>query len=128
MKRLIIIFCLLLLATIAWAANPHDNREHYTFGTATGGTDNALDSVDGANLSGGETATIYYNFGTVNYVSWDYVMDADSAQTESGLDFVAPDSNAGDKRWVITKPPIVARDTEPTGLPDGVIWIDTSAP
>lgn len=108
--------------------NPHDNRAHYTFGLATGGTDNALDSVDGANLSGGETATIYYNYDTTKYVSWEYVLDADSGQTESGLNFIAPDTNAGTKRWVLTRPPIVASPTEPTGLPDGVIWIDTSTP
>lgn len=116
------------MATIAWATNPHDNRAHYTFSLPSGGTDNALDSVDGALLSGGETATINYNYGTIYFVSFDYVCDADSNQTESGLNFIAPDTNAGTKRWVLSDPPIVVGPTEPTGLPDGVTWIDTSVP
>jgi len=126
MKRLFFVFILLCLATPSFAVNPHVAKPHYTFGLFTGGTDNALDSVDGAALSGGETAWVIYEYGTDNYVKAEYVLDADSSVSESGIYIIAPDSNAGTKRWKISAPPVVASDTEPSGVPDGVIWIDTS--
>jgi len=60
----------------------------------TGGGATALDSIDGADLSDGDAATVITDAG----VYW-YHLNATSAATENSPFRIAPDSNAGDKRW-----------------------------
>jgi len=94
MKR--IFFALIYLAmtaTSAWATNPYDGTQQYTFGSFTGGTDNALDSVDTTALADGYTATVYNNGHTYNYV-----LDIDSEASEGSQtvpDPIEPDTGPG---------------------------------
>jgi len=59
-----------------------------------GGGATALDSIDGADLSDGDAATVITDAG----VYW-YHLNATSGATENSPFRIAPDSNAGDKRW-----------------------------
>ena len=63
----------------------------------TGGGAGALDAIDGAGLNDGD-------LGFVRTSSWElhsYILDADSGLTESSPQAIAPDSNAGSKRWIL---------------------------
>ena len=62
----------------------------------TGGSSIALDNIDGAVLADGDFALVMYGG---NFYS--YVLDDDSAAAESSPDVISPDSNAGDKRWIL---------------------------
>jgi hypothetical protein len=62
----------------------------------TGGAATALDSVDGADLAEGDHAILYIG-GAVYF----YLLDENSAATESVPNVISPDDNAGDKRWVL---------------------------
>ena len=73
-----------------------DLGELYAKTEFTGGTANALDGVDGAVLEGGEHA-IVINGGKVYF----YILDADSGLAEDVPNVIAPDLNAGDKRWIL---------------------------
>ena len=68
----------------------------------TGGGAGALDAVDGAGLADGDVAFVgllgHATYGNALLV---YMLDADSAASESSPDVIAPDDNAGDKRWVL---------------------------
>ena len=69
----------------------------YTKYTAlTGGAATALDSIDGDDLAEGDHAILYIS-GTVYF----YILDEDSAATESSPTVISPDDNAGDKRWIL---------------------------
>lgn len=89
-----------------------------------GGTDDCLDSVDGALLKDGWTGSVYKDVG--GYIcKVDYIVDADSGETESVPDVIAPDSNAGTKRWIRSSAAIVTGATEPTSPFTGLIWEET---
>ena len=62
----------------------------------TGGTGGAIDEVDGDDLVDGDV--FFTVAGGKFYPHW---LDADSAVTEDSPEFIAPDSNAGDKRAVL---------------------------
>jgi len=62
----------------------------------TGGTLDALDGIDGANLLDGDVAYVY-----VNGIKYEYVLDDDSGAAEDSPNVIAPDTNAGDKRWIL---------------------------
>ncbi|KKL94130.1 hypothetical protein LCGC14_1867760 [marine sediment metagenome] len=71
----------------------------YYADSLTGGAD-ALDAIDGAGLADRDfaiTAT-----GTVFYL---HQLDADSAAAESSPDIISPNSNPGDKRWILLAVP-----------------------
>lgn len=63
----------------------------------TGGGDGALDAIDGADLIDGEAAFVVSN--GLQYI---YYLDADSGAAEDSPNVIAPDSNAGDKRWILS--------------------------
>lgn len=67
----------------------------YGFIALTGGASGALDEIDGDELIDGDLA-----FGCVNSAFSAYRLDADSGAAESSPDIIAPDANAGDKRWI----------------------------
>lgn len=67
----------------------------YHFLALTGGGATALDSVDGDALSDGDRAIVMA--GGVFYA---YLLDADSGAAESSPAVIAPDTNAGTKRWI----------------------------
>ena len=69
----------------------------YTRGATalTGGATGALDSYDGTDLQDGDTARV-----VTSTSIYDFILDDDSAATESAPEVISPDSNAGDKRWI----------------------------
>ena len=71
----------------------------YTKTILTGGTTGCLDEIDGDDLSGGERAivTVGDNPGRIYF----YICDVDNAGTEDSPYIIAPDTNAGNKRWVL---------------------------
>lgn len=95
-KKLVFILFLCLLATSVSAKTRFIAATDFT-----GGGTGALDKVNGQDLSDGDIATV--NNGTV---TCHYVLDADSAATETGRFVIAPDSNAGDKRWIMVSGPM----------------------
>lgn len=62
-----------------------------------GGASGALDELDGADLADGD--------GAMAIVAGDgvycYTLDADSGAAEASPDVIAPDTNPGDKRWIL---------------------------
>jgi len=62
----------------------------------TGGGTEALDGIDGANLYDQDMAFVYQN-----ETLFFYKLDQDSGASESVPRVIAPDANAGDKRWVL---------------------------
>ena len=62
----------------------------------TGGGATTLDGVDGAALVDGNLAFVTY--GDVIY---HYILDDDSGAAESSPDVIAPDTNPGNKRWIL---------------------------
>lgn len=62
----------------------------------TGGTSAALDSVDGALLLNGDMALV-----PISNILYCYVLDDDSGAAESSPGIIAPDTNAGTKRWIL---------------------------
>lgn len=71
----------------------------YPYIGLTGGGDGALDSLDGSLLKNGDFAVVVVPGTNLSYI---YTLDEDSAAAESSPDVISPDSNAGDKRWVLT--------------------------
>lgn len=62
----------------------------------TGGTSGCLDAIDGSDLNDGDVAFVVYG-GNL----YTFVLDVDSAAVESSPLIIAPDSNGGDKRWLL---------------------------
>jgi hypothetical protein len=68
----------------------------------TGGAAGALDAIDGADLADGDVAIVgLIGHATYGNAFMAYVLDADSAASESSPSIITPDTNAGDKRWVM---------------------------
>jgi len=90
----------------------------YGFIALTGGGQGALDAIDGADLKDQD-----YAFGPVAGTVHQYWLDVDSGLAESPPDIIAPDTNAGDKRWIL------ADVAGAAGMPSGVItmWSGTIA-
>lgn len=73
----------------------------YKFTVLTGGGAGALDAQDGAALLDGDIAMVM----TVAGLLYFYELAADSGLTESSPDVIAPDTNAGLKRWILKRSP-----------------------
>jgi len=63
----------------------------------TGGGTGALDAIDGTDLADLDAAFVV----TLSYIYF-YSLDVDSAAAESSPDVISPDTNAGNKRWILT--------------------------
>jgi hypothetical protein len=63
-----------------------------------GGGVGALDSIDGASLSGGDLCFI-----VTSAAKYDYYLSAASGAAESSPYIISPDTNAGTKRWLLVK-------------------------
>jgi len=69
----------------------------YAFTSISGGTDASyLDYHDGNDLTHGDLA-----FGAVSGFFLAYYLSSDSGAPESAPDVIAPDTNPGDKRWLL---------------------------
>lgn len=66
----------------------------------TGGGATALDFIDGNDLNDGDFAFAFFFTGGDARVLI-YVLDADHAGTEDGTFIITPDSNPGNKRWIL---------------------------
>jgi hypothetical protein len=80
----------------------------------TGGGANALDGIDGAALVGNELA-----FVTVSGVMYDYILNATIGGAESSPDKITPDTNPGNKRWILQRGDV---------LLDEAVALSTKAP
>lgn len=72
----------------------------YWASTLIGGAEGSLDSIDGTDLNDLDTAQVDVADDKV-YHFW---LDEDSALGENSPYVVAPDSNAGNKRWILIPP------------------------
>jgi hypothetical protein len=66
----------------------------YSATALIGGLAGALDKIDGAQLADGDAAVVITDSGVYHYH-----LDATSAATENSPFRIAPDANAGNKRW-----------------------------
>ena len=71
-------------------------RYLYWANTLTGGGDYALDKIEGSELADLHAAIV-----ATATTSYFYVLDADSGTAESSPSVIAPDSNPGNKRWIL---------------------------
>ncbi len=63
----------------------------------TGGAAGALDAIDGTDLANQDVAIVVVQGDKVYH----YVLDADSGMAENSPSCIAPDHNAGTKRWIL---------------------------
>ena len=82
----------------------------------TGGGATALDGVDGAALVDGNLAFVTYGG-----VIYNYILDDDSGAAESSPDVIAPDTNPGNKRWILQS------HRSATATAKGIVELDTDA-
>ena len=97
----------------------------------TGGETGDLDVMDGTKLQDGAMAIV-----VISEWSYIYYLDADSGATESPPQVIAPNTNPGDKRWILAKHveyiptmdkrQVFIQSDEPTGTESNVgdLWID----
>ena len=72
-------------------------KKIYNFTALTGGTADALDSLNGKDLNKDDMAIV-----TLAGMIYFYVLDNDNSSAESSPDIITPDGqNAGTKRWVL---------------------------
>jgi len=64
-----------------------------------GGGAGALDAIDGVDLAEGDAAIVITSSG-----AYHYYLNATSAAAENSPNVIAPDVNAGDKRWILVTP------------------------
>jgi len=69
-----------------------------------GGSSGDLDNIDGTNLASGDGGIVITS--TAAYI---YYLNASSGASESSPDVIAPDANAGNKRWILVD--IVGEDS-----------------
>lgn len=63
----------------------------------TGGGAGALDAIDGAGLADQDMAVVMVQGGGIYH----YILNATSGAAESSPNIIAPDANAGTKRWIL---------------------------
>ena len=73
-------------------------RKRYWAYALTGGTAGAMDTIDGASLSVGDICEVHNATTHATY----YLTESGTA--ESSPNIIAPDTNAGDKRWEVAFP------------------------
>lgn len=114
---------LALLIILLLCAPSHAAVKFRVFYGLTGGGTGALDSFDGASCTDGDLALAIDLTNGSLYV---YLMDDDSAATESSPDIISPDANAGDKRWILkNKYPRLTGDDDPDVAVTGQMSYDT---
>lgn len=89
-------------------------RVIYHLSNLTGGVDSTyLDYMDGDSLTDKDRAFVI--FSGVLYL---YELDADSGATESSPSVISPDTNPGDKRWILVDAVSTAADADFVPLTD----------
>jgi hypothetical protein len=87
---------ILIIFLVMAACTASDAATAYYRSALTGGGATALDGADGARLTDGDLA--FVTAGGVLYV---YRLNATSGAAEDSPAVIAPDTNAGDKRWIL---------------------------
>jgi hypothetical protein len=64
----------------------------------TGGGDGKLDAINGNALDDGDMAVV---IDSVNNKVYIYTLEGSSGASESSPEVISPDTNAGDKRWIL---------------------------
>jgi len=82
-------------------------KRYYGFIALTGGEKGCLDNIPGTNLIDQDFA-----FGTYQGKILSYILDVDSGLDESPPDIIAPDVDAGDKRWILKYSKQIAQNVE----------------
>jgi len=94
----LVVCCITFLAFPARPARSVENTIWPASGLTGGGA--ALDGIDGARLLDGDGGLVIVDdSGTVYFGP--YRLDADSAAAEASPSIISPDTNAGDKRWLL---------------------------
>lgn len=75
------------------------SKLNLALGALTGGGTGALDKIDGNLLTDGDAATVILDSG-----AYHYHLDATSGEAENSPYVIAPDTNAGTKRWILQTP------------------------
>jgi len=121
--RYLLIFFLLI-------GTAHAKIEWHAATSLTGGGVGAADAIDGIALEDGDVLIV-----VTSTSSYFYLLDADSALAESSPDIISPDSNAADKRWILTTLNLPnalflkERAAATTDVPDyGQIWVKDNTP
>lgn len=104
MKRYILLWVILVLAL----ACPSLAANKIWPATCLTGTSNCLDAIDGNSLSDGDGAIVVYEDTGTQKVYF-YALDSTSGLSEAVPSVISPNSNAGTKRWILTK--VVSADT-----------------
>ena len=93
-KILTYLLVILLVASPCFAAK----ARWYNATSHVGGTANTADSINGQNLADGDKLIVSTTTNT-----YFYTLDVDSAAAEEATSYtvISPDSNAGDKRWIL---------------------------
>jgi len=71
--------------------------KHFVRNALTGGTTGCLDAINGSLLEEGYTCSVTISAG----VKYDYRLNATSGAAESSPTVISPDTNAGNKRWIL---------------------------
>lgn len=97
MKRLLSIIFFIIISINFQAEARYFN---YSASCLTGGTTDCLDAINGQPLQDKDLAFV----GSIT-IGGDYIymMDSDSGLTEASPFVIKPDSNAGDKRWILVQ-------------------------
>lgn len=97
----------------------------YKKSVLTGGAAGALDSIDGTALLDGDMG-----FVNASGILYTYILDDDLGGAESSPRIITPDTNAGNKRWVLQKANIdgvtVTGGTNTINLVNGTAEIDAA--
>jgi len=95
--------------------------KHFVRNALTGGTTGCLDAINGSLLEEGYTCSVTISAG----VKYDYRLNATSGAAESSPTVISPDTNAGNKRWILMSGASVDRLTGYTSGAGTVAATDT---
>jgi hypothetical protein len=99
-----ILFAVLTLLIVPLLCSPAHGASKMWWATCTTGGGDCLDGIDGASLTDGDGAMVDRdNSGTPEASIYRLTNFASSPPVESLPDVITPDSNAGNKRWILTR-------------------------
>lgn len=97
-SKSILSLALIVALCLAPLAGQATNKIYYSKTALTGGAETALDYIDGDLLTDGDVAHVM-----TGGLLYTYKLNATSGATESSPSIISPDTNAGDKRWVLQR-------------------------
>jgi len=94
--------------------------KHFVRTALTGGTTGCMDAIDGARLEEGYTCEVTLS----TFVTYKYRLNATSGAAESSPEIITPDTNAGNKRWLLC---YSFQDSTLARLPDQAVNMTAAA-